>query len=80
MELSFSPDGVLIIAACALAILLGGLVKGTLGVGLPLLAVPLMSLMIGSTHAIALVAVPVLAHRAAASRAAGTSPYTTATA
>lgn len=60
MEFSFSPDGVLIIAACALAILLGGLVKGTLGVGLPLFAVPLMSLMIGSTHAIALVAVPVL--------------------
>ena len=60
MDLNLSPDVVLIIAACALAILFGGLVKGTLGVGLPLFAVPIMSLMIGSTQAIALVAVPVL--------------------
>jgi len=60
MEFSLSPDGVLIIAVCTLAILLGGVIKGTLGVGLPLFAVPLLSLLIGSTHAIALVAVPVL--------------------
>ncbi len=60
MELALSTDVVLVIAACALAILLGGIVKGTLGVGLPLFAVPIMSLMIGSTQAIALVAVPVL--------------------
>lgn len=60
MELSLSTDMVLIIAACAAAILFGGIVKGTLGVGLPLFAVPIMSLMIGSTQAIALVAVPVL--------------------
>ncbi len=60
MELSLSTDLVLIIAACAAAILFGGIVKGTLGVGLPLFAVPIMSLMIGSTQAIALVAVPVL--------------------
>ena len=60
MDLNFSPDVALIIAACAFAILFGGIVKGTLGVGLPLFAVPIMSLMIGSTQAIALVAVPVL--------------------
>ena len=60
MEFSFSTDAVLIIVACAAAILFGGIVKGTLGVGLPLFAVPIMSLMIGSTQAIALVAVPVL--------------------
>ena len=61
MEFSLSTDVVLINAACTAAILLGGIVKGTLGVGLPLFAVPLMSLMIGSTQAIALVAAPVLA-------------------
>ena len=61
MDFLLSTDTVLIIAACAAAILFGGIVKGTLGVGLPLFAVPLMSLMIGSTQAIALVAVPVLA-------------------
>ena len=60
MEFSLSTDTVLIIVACAAAILFGGIVKGTLGVGLPLFAVPIMSLMIGSTQAIALVAVPVL--------------------
>jgi uncharacterized membrane protein YfcA len=51
---------VLIIAACAFVILFGGLVNGALGVGLPLFAVPIMSLMIGSTQAIALVSMPVL--------------------
>ena len=60
MDFNLSTDAVLIIAACAFAILFGGLVKGTLGVGLPLFAVPIMSLMIGSTQAIALVSMPVL--------------------
>jgi uncharacterized membrane protein YfcA len=60
MFLSLSTDTVLIIAACAVAIMCGGFVKGTLGVGLPLFSVPIMSLMIGSTQAIALVSVPVL--------------------
>lgn len=50
--------------ACGVAFLMGGIVKGTLGVGLPLLAVPLMSLLIPSPQAIALVAVPVLASNA----------------
>ena len=60
MEFFLSTDTVLITAACAAAILFGGIVKGTLGVGLPLFAVPIMSLMIGSTQAIVLVAVPVM--------------------
>jgi uncharacterized membrane protein YfcA len=55
-----SPDMVLIISVCTAAILGGGLIKGTLGVGLPLFAVPVMSLFISSTQAIALVSVPVL--------------------
>ena len=45
---------------CFAAFVLGGLVKGTLGVGLPLLAVPLMSMVIPSPRAIGMVAVPVL--------------------
>ena len=60
MDFNLSTDAVLIIAACAFAILFGGLVKGTLGVGLPLFAVPIMSLMIGSKQATALVSMPVL--------------------
>lgn len=43
-----------------LAILLGGSVKGALGVGLPLVAVPLLSFVLPSIQAIALMAVPVL--------------------
>lgn len=39
----------------------GGVVKGTLGVGLPLVAVPLMSLVLPATQSIALVMMPVLA-------------------
>src|SRR5690625_2750256 len=49
--------GVLLIIL--LAFILGGLIKGTLGVGLPLVAVPLMSLVIPAPNAIALMAVPV---------------------
>ncbi|NBX15043.1 MAG: sulfite exporter TauE/SafE family protein [Betaproteobacteria bacterium] len=60
MLFSLSTDTAMVVAACAGAIMFGGIVKGTLGVGLPLFAVPMMSLMIGSTQAIALVAVPVL--------------------
>ena len=42
----------------------GGVVKGTLGIGLPLVSVPLLSLFIPATHAIALVAMPVLVSNA----------------
>lgn len=60
MPFNLSNDLLLIIAVCTVAILLGGVIKGTLGVGLPMFAVPVMSLFIGSTQAIALVSVPVL--------------------
>jgi uncharacterized protein len=43
------------------AFMLGGLVKGTLGVGLPLVVVPLLTLVLPSPTAIALVSVPVVA-------------------
>ena len=43
-----------------LAIFLGGSVKGALGVGLPLVAVPLLSFVLPSIQAIALMAIPVL--------------------
>lgn len=45
----------------AVALLTGGLVKGALGVGLPLVAVPLLSLGMPPLLAIALLVVPVLA-------------------
>jgi len=60
MPLNLSNDLLLVIAVCSVAILLGGVIKGTLGVGLPMFAVPVMSLFIGSTQSIALVSVPVL--------------------
>mgnify|MGYP000362328001 CR=1 FL=1 len=60
MPIDFSPDVVLIVLICSAAIVGGGVIKGTLGVGLPLFAVPVMSLFISSTQAIALVSVPVL--------------------
>ena len=50
----------MVVLICILAFILGGLVKGTLGVGLPLLAVPLMSMVIPSPRAIGMVAVPVV--------------------
>lgn len=51
----------LLLAAAAVAFALGGLVKGTLGVGLPLVVVPLLTLAMPAPSAIALVVVPVLA-------------------
>jgi len=60
MPIDLSPDMVLIVLICSAAIVGGGVIKGTLGVGLPLFAVPVMSLFISSTQAIALVSVPVL--------------------
>ncbi len=42
------------------AFLLGGAVKGTLGIGLPMVAVPLLSLFIPATQAIVLMMMPVV--------------------
>lgn len=50
--------------AGGLAFFLGGIVKGTLGVGLPLIVVPLLSLGLPTSLAISLMVVPVLASNA----------------
>jgi uncharacterized membrane protein YfcA len=54
----FTPG---LLAVMVAAFLAGGFVKGTLGVGLPLVVVPLLSLVMPSPQAIVLVAVPVVA-------------------
>jgi len=46
--------------ACFGAIVLGGLVKGTLGVGLPLVVLPLLSLLLPAPRAMGLLVMPVL--------------------
>jgi uncharacterized membrane protein YfcA len=48
----------------ACVFVLGGLVKGTLGVGLPLVVVPLLSLKLAPPVSIALVVIPVIASNA----------------
>jgi len=45
---------------CALALLCGGIIKGTLGVGTPLLTVPLMAMVLPIQAAITLMCVPIL--------------------
>jgi len=52
------------LAAGGLVFFLGGIVKGTLGVGLPLVVVPLLSLGLPTSLAISLMVVPVLAANA----------------
>lgn len=49
-----------LLAAVAGAFVLGGVVKGLLGVGLPLVIVPLLALVIPSPKAIALMGIPIL--------------------
>jgi uncharacterized protein len=50
----------LLLSIGALSVVLGGLVKGTISVGLPLVVIPLMSLVIPSPQAIGLMVMPVL--------------------
>lgn len=50
-----------IILWCSFALLCGGLIKGTLGVGTPLLTVPMMALVLPAQSAITLMAMPVVA-------------------
>lgn len=57
-EFAHAPIGVWL--GLALVFMLGGMVKGVLGVGLPLVVVPLLSLFLPTPTAIALVAAPVL--------------------
>lgn len=57
--LAAAADG-RVLAVGAAAFVLGGVVKGTLGVGLPLVVVPLLSLVVPATQAIVLVMFSVL--------------------
>ena len=50
----------LIVAWCAFALFCGGLIKGTLGVGAPLLPVPLMALVLPAQLAVILMVMPVV--------------------
>jgi uncharacterized membrane protein YfcA len=50
----------LIVTWCAFALFCGGLIKGTLGVGTPLLTVPLMALVLPVQVAVILMVVPVV--------------------
>ncbi|MDE0097684.1 MAG: TSUP family transporter, partial [Gammaproteobacteria bacterium] len=52
--------GFWVVAWCFAALLSGGLVKGALGVGTPLLPVPLMSLVLPPQLAVAMMAMPVV--------------------
>lgn len=54
------PASVALLAAVAAAFVLGGLVKGLLGVGLPLVVVPLLALVMPTPKAIALIGIPIV--------------------
>jgi uncharacterized protein len=54
----------MVLAYAALALVMGGFVKGTLGVGLPLVVLPLLSFVVPGHQAIAIMIVPVLASNA----------------
>ena len=56
----FNEFGALVIVWCFFALLCGGLIKGTLGVGTPLLTVPLMALVLPAQTAVAIMAIPVV--------------------
>ena len=47
-------------AWCAFALLLGGMLKGSLGVGMPLVAVPLLALVLPIPAAVALLPIPIV--------------------
>ena len=49
-----------IVGWCGIALFFGGLIKGALGVGTPLLTVPLMALVLPPQMAVVLMAVPVV--------------------
>ena len=53
----------LLVTACVMFVT-GGVVKGTLGVGLPLVVVPLLSLLLDSSQAMGLLVMPVLVSNA----------------
>ena len=49
-----------LVAGCALGLLGGGLVKGAIGIGLPLVAAPALATLLGVKQAIAVLSLPVL--------------------
>jgi uncharacterized membrane protein YfcA len=49
-----------LIAGCALGLFAGGLVKGTIGIGLPLVAAPALASLLGVKQAITVLTLPVL--------------------
>jgi len=56
----FAEYGPGIVAWCFLALALGGFIKGALGVGTPLLTVPMMALVLPPQVAVAIMAIPVV--------------------
>ena len=56
----FEEFPLFVLVWCFFALLCGGLIKGTLGVGTPLLTVPLMALVLPAQTAVALMAIPVV--------------------
>ncbi len=56
----FTSFGPWTIAWCALAVACGGLIKGALGVGTPLLTVPMLALVLPTQHAVVIMAFPVV--------------------
>ena len=56
----FDEVSLFAMAWCFFALVCGGLIKGTLGVGTPLLTVPLMALVLPAQMAVTLMAIPVV--------------------
>ena len=56
----FAEYGSGVVAWCFLALALGGFIKGALGVGTPLLTVPMMALVLPPQMAVAIMAIPVV--------------------
>lgn len=54
------PDALIFIAFVFVAVMMGGFVKGITGVGLPLVAVPVMASVLGVEHAVAVMIIPSL--------------------
>jgi len=49
-----------VVAWCAVAMVLGGLIKGTLGIGTPLLTVPMMAMVLPAHMAVTMMIIPVI--------------------
>lgn len=58
--IQFTEASPWLIAGCALGLFGGGLVKGTIGIGLPLVAAPALATLLGVKPAVAVLSLPVL--------------------